>query len=105
MTSAQATAVTQESRHTRASRVSLEKSWASRDRWSRTATARHLNDRSPALLALFRRAYPAKAPSHTRQFGYWLKLYAPALFDRAHRLLAGCADDAARERLLPTELL
>lgn len=105
MTSSQATALTQESTHTRQSRISLEKAWADRVRWSRTATARYLNDRSPALIALFRRTNPAQTPRHTRQFGYWLKQFAPGVFDRAHTRLAACADDAARERLLPTDFL
>lgn len=105
MTSSQATKLTQEPPETRHKRSAGEKAWAAKPHWSRTATARFLDDRSPALIALFRRSYPAKAPSHTRQFGHWLKIYAPALFDRAHRLLLDCADDAARDRLLPTDFL
>jgi sugar (pentulose or hexulose) kinase len=105
MTSSQATALCQESKHTRSGRNALEKAWASKERWSRTYSARFLNDRSEALIALFRRAHQGQLPRHTRQFGYWLKQHAPALFERAHVTLAACADDNQRERLLPTDLL
>lgn len=83
----------------------LQAAWQRRRKWSRTDTARHLNDRAAPLIALFRRLHPQAAPRHSRQFGYWLKDNTPALFDRAHEKLAGAADDAARERLLPTDLL
>lgn len=79
--------------------------WARRRKWSRTDTARHLNDRSEPLIAYFRRRQPSAIIPHCRQFGYWLKLHSPAAFDRAHQRLASAADDSVRDRLLPTELL
>jgi hypothetical protein len=79
--------------------------WARRRPWTRTDTARHLNDRSEPLLAVLRRSHPQLAPSHTKQAGYWLKTHFPALFDRAHKRLAAAADDDARSAILPTELI
>lgn len=105
MTSSQATALVKEPTESATRSASLLASWERRRKWSRTDTARHLNDRSAPLIALFRREHPAMNLTHTRQFGYWLKDAAPALFDRAHTRLAAAPDDAARDRLLPTELL
>ena len=80
-------------------------SWERRRKWSRTDTARHLGECGAALLAHFRRQYPAARTAHTTQFGFWLREHAPAIFDRAHATLTACADDDARARLLPSELL
>jgi len=80
-------------------------SWERHRKWSRTDTARHLGECGAALLAHFRRQYPAGRTPHTTQFGFWLREHAPALFDRAHTKLSACPDDAARAHLLPSELL
>jgi hypothetical protein len=79
--------------------------WERRRPWTRTDSARHLNDRSEPLLAVIRRAHPQLAPAHTRQAGYWLKVHAPSLFDRAHKRLFAATDDTARNAILPTELI
>jgi hypothetical protein len=79
--------------------------WARRRPWTRTDTARHLNDRSEPLLAVIRRAHPQIAAAHTRQAGYWLKVHAPALFDRAHKRLAAATNDDVRANILPTDLI
>lgn len=79
--------------------------WVRRRPWTRTDTARHLNDRSEPLLAVIRRAHPQIAPAHTRQAGYWLKVNTPALFDRAHKRLAAATNDATRATILPTDLI
>lgn len=85
--------------------ATLHAAWTKRKKWTRTDTARHLNDRAQPLLALFRRVHPAAAPQHSAQFGYWLKDNAPALFDRAHARLASATSDEVRAQMLPTELL
>lgn len=77
--------------------------WQRRRRWSRTDSARWLNDRSPAVLAWLRRK-AGSWPDHNRQIGYWLKAYRTRIFDRAHARLLG-ASDAEREKLLPNEAL
>lgn len=75
-----------------------------RNHWSRTDTARWLNDRGEAALAWLRRR-PGEWPPRSKQVGYWLKEYAPRVFDRAHaRLLAGETDDD-RRAMLPGEVL
>lgn len=78
--------------------------YAKRRTWSRTDTARWLNERSPAVLAWLRRR-TGNWPAHSKQVGYWLKEYAPRAFDRAHERLAAGADDFARENMLPRETL
>ena len=105
MTSRQATALTQTPDESRLRTEAGLAVWARRRTWSRTDTARHLDDRSEPLIALFRRAHPTAAPLHTHRFGYWLREHAPRLFDRAHAALTAAPDDSARERLLPTDLL
>lgn len=105
MTSSQAKNVTMPSTGSLQRHETMLKTWARTRKWSRTDSGRFLNDRSEALLARFRRVYPAIPVTHTSQIGYWLKEHAPALFDRAHLKLSACADDAARERLLPSDLL
>lgn len=105
MTSTQAVKLVTEPASEAARREHYLAAWERRKKWSRTDTARHLNDRSEPLLALYRRRQPAQVVGHSRQFGYWLKEHAPAVFDRAHARLAELPDDAAREALLPTDLL
>lgn len=105
MTSKQATKLLAEVAGQERLTETLHAAWNRRRKWTRTDTARHLNDRAQPLIALFRRLQPTAAPAHSKQFGYWLKDNAPAVFDRAHTRLAGAADDSARERLLPTELI
>lgn len=91
--------------HRATARANLLTAWEKRrPAWTRTDTARHLNDRSEAILALLRRR-PGQWPKHTHQVGYWLKEHAPALFDRAHATLAAATLDPARERLLPSDLV
>lgn len=105
MTTSQATAVLKQPTESANRTAALLAAWERRRKWSRTDSARYLDDRSEPLLALFRREHPSEPPPHTRRFGYWLKEHAPALFDRAHTRLAAAPDDDARARLLPTELL
>lgn len=75
-----------------------------RRKWTRTDSARWLNERSPEILAWLRRK-PGAWPAEARQVGYWMKIYAQRHFDRAHaRLLAG-RDEASREAMLPGEVI
>lgn len=70
-----------------------------RPAWTRTDTARWLNERSPSVLAWLRRLDP-QAPAHSGAMGRWLQGERPAFFARAHRKLAACArDEAQRARL------
>lgn len=74
-----------------------------RPAWTRTDTARWLNDRSEPVLAWLRR-HAAQAPAHSQQMGYWLKERRQDVFDRAHtRLAAVGAGD--RETLTTSEVL
>jgi len=93
-----------EAAHVTAARKNLQAAWHGRARWSRTDSARYLNDRSEAFLALLRRR-PGAWPRHTHQLGYWLRTHTPPVFDRAHAALARALDDAARKELLPTDLV
>jgi hypothetical protein len=78
--------------------------WARRrPAWTRTDTARWLNERSEPLLAWLRRRSP-RAPAHSRQMGYWLKDQDPTLFARAHERLARCKTPD-RDQLLTDEVL
>ena len=105
MTSTQAIAIVKQPEESAVRSASLIAAWERRRKWSRTDTARFLNDRSEPLVALFRRKHPGTSVTHSRQFGYWLKEHTPTLFDRAHTRLSAAPDDTARDRLLPTELL
>ena len=71
--------------------------------WTRTDTARWLNERSAPALAWLRRK-PGAWPAHSRQIGYWVKENAPGYFDRAHARLTQITDDAAREAVLVPDL-
>jgi hypothetical protein len=71
--------------------------------WSRTDSARWLNDRSAPVLAYLRRL-PGQWPAHSRQIGYWLKDERPEFFASLHARLAGLSA-AAREAALPGTLL
>jgi len=75
-----------------------------RRRWSRTDSARWLNDRSPAILAWLRRG-PGDWPHRTDEAGYWLKEKKPSLFDAAHNRLAHESTDSARDALHVGDLL
>lgn len=82
----------------------LVQAWAKRrPAWTRTDTARWLNDRSEPLLAWLRRRSP-RAPGHSRQMGYWLKDEEPSIFSRAHERLARCKS-TDRDQLLTDEVL
>lgn len=73
--------------------------------WTRTESARWLNDCGPALLAHLRRS-PGRWPeSCPKQMGDWLKINATPLFDHAHAALAARKTDEARDALGPTDLL
>jgi hypothetical protein len=72
--------------------------------WTRSATARHLDELSAPLLALLRRR-PGRWPHEVHQIGHWLYEHRRDLFVRAHARLAAAPDDAARATLLPTDLL
>jgi len=78
--------------------------WDRRRAWSRTETARWLNDRSETLLAWARRRIRT-APAFSRQLGYWLKDHEPAIFQRAHSRLAACANDEDRNQLVIDEVM
>ena len=82
----------------------LVRAWAKRrPAWTRTDTARWLNERSEQVLAWLRRK-STRAPGHSRQMGYWVKDNEPVVFDRAHaRLSATLRQD--REQLLTGEVL
>lgn len=83
----------------------LVQAWARRrPPWTRTDTARWLNDRSEQVLAWLRRRRP-RAPQHSRQMGYWVKENEPHVFSRVHEQLAACATNNDRERLLTSEVL
>lgn len=83
----------------------LVRAWTKRrPAWTRTDTARWLNDRSEPLLAWLRRRSP-HAPGHSRQMGYWVKENEPLIFERAHERLARCANQQDRETLLIDEVL
>lgn len=78
--------------------------WARRrPAWTRTDSARWLNDRSEPLLAWLRRR-AGRAPAHSRQMGYWLKAERPDLFNSAHTRLAA-AKAEARETLIIDEVM
>lgn len=84
--------------------ATLVQAWSKRrPQWTRTETARWLNDRSEPVLAWLRRRSP-HAPSHSRQMGYWMKENEAPLFARAHERLARCANPD-RERLMIDEVL
>jgi hypothetical protein len=82
--------------------------WERRRKWSRTETARWLNDRHAPVLALLRRR-PGQWPAYMKHggtaIGYWIKENAPALFDAAHATLAAAKSDDARDALLPLQVL
>lgn len=83
----------------------MQQAWIRRKPWTRTETARFLNDRSPALLAHLRRS-PGRWPEICPKFmGDWLKVNALPLFDHAHAALAARRSDEARDTLGPTQLL
>lgn len=75
-----------------------------RSAWSRTDTARWLNDRSPAVVAWLRRR-TSTAPERSKQVGYWLKEFSPRTFDRAHTVLTAAPNATTRDRLLPHEVI
>jgi hypothetical protein len=72
--------------------------------WSRTETARWLNDRRAPVFAILRRR-PGKWPTFDCSIGYWMKDNAPELFDAVHATLLAARDDTAREALLPQNVL
>jgi len=83
----------------------MQQAWQRRKPWTRTESARWLNDRGPALLAHLRRA-PGRWPEACPKFmGEWLKTNAAPLFDHAHAALAARKTDEARATLGPTDLL
>lgn len=75
-----------------------------RRKWTRTDSARWLSDRSEAVLAWLRRK-PGRWPEHSHAVGYWLKENSPRVFERAHTRLGAGKDDAARDAMLPGEVL
>lgn len=78
--------------------------YARRRTWSRTDSARWLNDRSAPVLAILRRRQ-GNWPAHSRSLGYWLKEHTPDLFLNAHAILAAAKDDDTRDGLLPQEVI
>lgn len=67
----------------------LVQAWAKRrPKWTRTETARWLNERSAPLLAWLRRRAAVAPARHSEQLGYWVKEQAPDIFERAHVRLA-----------------
>jgi len=77
--------------------------WEKIRTWSRTDSARWVNDRSAAVLAWLRRR-SGQWPAHSAQMGYWLRENSPALFDRIHTTLAALSPES-REQTLPGDLL
>ena len=75
-----------------------------RHKWSRTDTARFLNDRNERVLAWARRKLPSP-PVHAKQMGFWLKEKATTVFDRAHARLAALTSDQTREATFIEDLL
>ncbi len=75
-----------------------------RPTWTRTDTARWLDDRSEPVVAWLRR-HAARSPQRfCRQIGHYLRARDPERFRRAHtRLLR--ADAAGRERIALEEVL
>lgn len=71
--------------------------------WSRTDSARWLNERSAPALAWLRRR-PGQWPAHSRQIGYWLKDQSPELFATVHARLAALSAEA-RDLALVSSLL
>jgi hypothetical protein len=71
--------------------------------WSRTDSARWLNDRSAPVLAWLRRR-AGQWPAHSAQVGYWLKDHAPEVFNHVHDKLTKLGSEA-REGALPGEVL
>jgi len=95
----------QNSQHTEAHSLVMQQAWQRRKPWTRTESARWLNDRGPALLAHLRRS-PGRWPEACPKFmGEWLKVNAAPLFDHAHAALAARKTDEARATLGPTDLL
>ena len=91
--------------HGEAHSLVMQQAWRRRKPWTRTESARWLNDRGPALLAHLRRSpgrWPEACP---KQMGEWLKTSATPLFDHAHAALAARKTDEARDALGPTDLL
>lgn len=80
-----------------------EKAWEKRRKWTRTFTARLLNERQATVLAFLRRM-PGKWPQRSENIGFWLQRYTPALFAQLHERLAALPDEAAREALPVSEL-
>ena len=78
-------------------------SWAKIRPWSRTDSARWLNDRSAPVLAWLRRR-AGHWPAHSAQIGYWLKENQPSMFAGVHTALAALSDEG-RERAIPSDLL
>lgn len=73
--------------------------------WSRTDTARWLNEHGEAVLAQLRRR-GLESPSFTKRVGFWLKETARdrGVFDRAHGRLASL-DDSTRSVAIVPEVL
>lgn len=89
---------------TSAQRTLREESYAKRRKWSRTDTARFLNDRSATCWALMRRRR-GNWPREPGFFGRWLQVNEPKIFLRAHKLLASARTEQLREKLVPSDLL
>lgn len=93
-----------EARAATSQEAGLVLAWAKRrPAWTRTDSARWLNERSEPLLAWLRRR-AGRAPAHSRQMGYWLKEERPDLFNPAHSRLAA-ARAADRETLRLDEVM
>ena len=91
--------------HGEAHSLVMQAAWQKRKPWTRTESARWLNDRGPSLLAHLRRS-PGRWPESCPKFvGDWLKVNAGPLFDHAHAALAARKTDEARATLGPTDLL
>lgn len=77
-----------------------------RKTWSRTDSARWLNERSEAVLAQLRRR-GLEAPAYSKQMGFWLKEVAAsrAIFDRAHERLLEIGNDKDRARAVVLEVV
>lgn len=90
----------------------LSTSWARRAPWTRTCTARWLNDRADAVNAATLRTglMPAHRSDGARHMlpkspGDALRTNNRGAFDRIHTRLSALANDAAREAALVPEIV
>lgn len=99
-------------RKVEAAQRTAQAKWARISKWSRTSTARWLNDRADAVnAASLRRGWqPTHRSDGWRQImprapGYTLRDNHPDVFTRIHQRLSALASDEARESALVPEIV